>query len=113
MDQHTHDVPPSNVPHFGSRKGVPGRVEVEIRVFQEGEPDYDARGMTLAALRDSLGGNEGFVTEPFRGDPIKVSLLPWAHVDFETARFELRFKFKPDLPIAPEHAHLFPHLHNQ
>jgi hypothetical protein len=85
-------------------------VVVEVAVFREGDAEYDPKGSSLATLREVLGGNEGFITEPFRGDRVRVSLLPWAHLDFDKARFELRFSFKPDLPIAPEHRHLFPGL---
>ena len=101
----------------GQAANVPGRVVVDLLVWQQGDPTYETpwpsgfvpRGCSLAEFRKRLGGNEGYVIDHvYRGENHFVSLKAWDGADPDKTRVMLGFKFIPDKPIAAEHRHLFP-----
>jgi hypothetical protein len=48
-------------------------------------------GLPLRLLREVLGGDEGFMTHPFTGEPVPVSLAPWAGRDPDTTIIRIGF----------------------
>ena len=48
-------------------------------------------GVSLRQLRHALGGDEGFMTHPVTGEPVPVSLAPWADADPDTTIIRIGF----------------------
>jgi hypothetical protein len=85
-------------------KFIPGRYELTLVVYQEGEPEYDepllggtrgTLGRSLEEMRTLLGGSEGFLTDPFLGERHALSLAKWADADPITTRCYTRYAFVP------------------
>lgn len=52
--------------------------------------------ISLASLRQELGGDEGEITDPMFGKKHRVSLKQWSHLAPDT-EFVMEFIFKPDI----------------
>jgi hypothetical protein len=96
---------------------VPGHVEVGVVAYQVGDPWYlvtlnDGRvinlGKSLREMRVRYGGDLCKVRDPLVGLWHEVFLAPWPDANPDTTYVYVTYKFVPVLPIAPEHAHLFP-----
>lgn len=82
--------------------GFPGTYELRFDVFHipkhlRGAPWIETTPgqQTLAELRETLGDDEGYVTDGL-GRKYFLSLTPWVHEDPETTYFVLFFVFVPD-----------------
>ena len=86
-------------------KDFPGREELEVHVWQEGEDPPPGLGLgdspsvtrpqTLRQFRERLGGDEGELRGP-RGDLHFVSLRAWQDEDPERTLVLPVFTFTPD-----------------
>lgn len=94
-------------------RDIPGTIVVELR---EVLPHMRGHGFTLAKLRAWLGGDEGYVTDPYRGERHLVSLKPWLQTNPEvelTLFFDFIFdeeyvRQRPEqFPPPPAHAPAF------
>lgn len=104
--------------------GVPGKARLTIVVIPEGAPDpyltlHDGtiaplHPYTLGTVLDSLGGPEGYLTDPLAGQKLFVSLKAWERSDPHATRVVLGWQFNPKLPVSATHRHLFDEwsLHN-
>jgi hypothetical protein len=90
----------TNIPY----RDIPGTIIVELR---EVPPHMRGHGFTLAKLRAWLGGDEGYITDPYRGERHLVSLKPWLQTnpDVELVLF---FDFIFDQDYVRQHPELFP-----
>ena len=100
-------------------EGIPGHWELLLQVYQEGHKDYDEllldpsmpgppipkelegrrrrdAGYSLAKLRQTIGGQEGYILNPQSGERHFLSLKPWANADPETTRCYPVYRFVPD-----------------
>jgi len=85
-------------------KDVPGKVNVRIVDFEDGDPQHQLpngqgnRGLSIAQLHTSFGGDEGEIRDPLRGELHHISLKPWSHKDPEKTFLHIGFRFTPDDP---------------
>ena len=72
--------------HTYSIRDIPGAIIVELRKVP---PHMRGHGFTLAKLRAWLGGDEGYITDPYCGERHLVSLKLWLQTnpDVELALF--------------------------
>jgi hypothetical protein len=85
---------------------VPGRVELLVTVYDEGETSHAITlpggrvvpfpGYRLAELRHHLGGDEGYLVDPVRGGRHFISLKAYSARDPERTRVLTEFRFVPD-----------------
>lgn len=85
-------------------KNIPGRIVFEL---QEVASSASRRGFSLAMLRKMLGGDEGYIIDPYREESHFVSLKEWAKTkpDVELA---VMFDFIPDPAFVQAHPEQFP-----
>jgi hypothetical protein len=85
---------------------IPGRVEVELQTYRKGDANFQTRdrsgqvlhadpGYTVRHFREMIGGDEGYVRDPYRGDKHFVSLKGHTVDDLDNTKVHLRFKFIP------------------
>jgi hypothetical protein len=91
-------------PPMDGFKDVPGKIIVEI---QEVRPQFRGMGFTLEKLRKILGGDEGYVTDPYHGKDHKVSLKKWLNSNFSTVELTVFFDFQPDPEYMRQHPEKF------
>src|SRR2546422_10909396 len=85
-----------------ARKRFSGSFELRLDVWREGEQvPHPVQGIpdlewpTLARMRETLGGEEGHLTDP-QGKKHRVSLAQWAHEDPEATYCIPTWVFVPD-----------------
>lgn len=84
---------------------VPGKWELTFEVLEATNPRYHEvlygslrrgqTGYTLSAMREKLGGDDGFVVDP-SGKRHLVSLSAWAKADPQSTRCHVGFRFIPE-----------------
>jgi hypothetical protein len=96
--------------------GVPGKARLTIVIIPSGvhDPFFVLDGTIepmhfdlLEDLRTTLGGDEGYLTDPLAGQQLHVSLKAWAEADPRQTRVVLGWQFNPKLPVAEMHQRLF------
>lgn len=95
---------------------VPGKARLTVVIIPEGIQDpfivldgaiKPLHFQLLEDLRTFLGGDEGYLTDPFACQPLHVSLKAFADADPKQTRVVLGWQFNPKLPVAEMHQHLF------
>lgn len=83
-------------------KDTPGRVDVEIVAFKDGDPQFQMRdstgqvrnqGVTLDEMRQILNGHEGDLIDPLVGLSHHISVAPWADADGQGTFIGVFFTF--------------------
>jgi hypothetical protein len=102
---------------FRPYAGVPGKARLTVVIVPAGVRDpflvvgdgtiNPLHPVTLEDLRKTLDGDEGYLTDPFAGQQLHVSLKAWAAADPRETRVVLGWQFNPKLPVAEMHQHLF------
>lgn len=102
-----------------ARKRFPGSYEVRLDVWRESEPVPhpvegvpDTKWQTLARLRATFGGEEGYLTDP-QGKKHRVSLAQWAHEDPERTYCVPTWVFVPDSAHLQEWKQFWRHRFNE
>lgn len=83
-------------------KDTPGRVDVEVLAFTDGDPRFQMvdengqarnQGVSLDELRRLWKSQEGDVIDPLVGLKHHVSLVPWVGADGQSTFIRVRFTF--------------------
>lgn len=79
-----------------ARPDAEGVITVILVAYQEGDPAYSITmpdgtvvrnpGYKLGELRALIGGDQGVLIDPIRGEEHAVSLAAWASADSDTTR---------------------------
>jgi hypothetical protein len=92
-------VKPPLVPNYD-----PGEMKVTVECFKAGDPKYETvnedgtitrRGLTIAQVRNIIGGDEGTFQDVVTGRKIPLSLKQWVNEDPNNTYLLIRVSFKP------------------
>ena len=90
-------------PNNELRQVQDGTVLFEVKAFQDGDLAYQKpenlgggnMGMSISQLRQSFGGDEGEIFDPFQQLPHPISLGQWADLDPDKTFLQFRFELIP------------------
>ena len=97
---------------FDKFKDIPGKVVMEIKAFQKGDPNFQVevnnllqdRGVSIAQLRESFGGkDEGYLEDGFKHEKHPISLCQWEKADAETTFLNIGWHYVFDESLLPDH----------
>jgi hypothetical protein len=86
-------------------EGVAGKVTIRATAVSEDDPARQTNskdpktyfGAPISNLKKKFGGkDEGYLTDPFKGDKHFFSLKPWQHYDPDTTFLIIDYIWTPD-----------------